>query len=118
MSHARIRYIIYFVIILGMALHLEQAFGEPIDAESAFPIGELILSVAPYAVIILFRNFLYGSLCAVILVFAFDVWMHLEVFVFPRSSTAALGLFFMPLWNLFLVIPLAYFVGSLIKKKS
>lgn len=60
---------------------------------------------------------IYGSLCAAVLVFAIDVWMHLEIFVFPSSSTAALGLLFMPLWNLVLVIPVSYLVGSLISKK-
>lgn len=36
---------------------------------------------------------------------AADVFMHYSVFVAPKGSTAALGLLFMPLWNLLLIGP-------------
>lgn len=117
MSDIRIRQIIYVLLFLGTALHLKAEFWESSDPGSSFSIGVLIWSLVPYLGIFIFRKFLYGSLCAVILVFAFDLWMHLEAFVFPSSSTSALGLLFMPLWNLILVIPLSYFIGSKISKR-
>jgi hypothetical protein len=117
MKPTRIRQIIYLLIFLGTALHLKAEFWGSSDPGSRFSIGVLIWSLIPYLVIFIFRNFLYGSLCAVTLVFAFDLWMHLEAFVFPSSSTSALGLLFMPLWNLILVIPLSYFIGSTISKR-
>lgn len=117
MNPIRIRQVIYFLIFLGTALHLKAEFLESSDPGPLFSIGVLIWSLVPYFVIFIFRKFLYGPLCAAVLVFAFDLWMHLEAFVFPSSSTSALGLLFMPLWNLVLVIPVAYLVGLLISKK-
>jgi hypothetical protein len=101
---------------LGAALHLEEQLWES-DPRWKFSVGEYAWSLVPYSVIFICRKFIYGSLCAAVLVFALDVWMHLEIFIFPSSSTAALGLLFMPLWNLVLVIPVAYLVGSMISKK-
>ncbi len=117
MSAKRIRQIIYVLIFLGTAIHLKAAFWESSDLGSGFSIGVLLWSILPYFMIFIFRKFLYGSLCAAVLVFALDLWMHLEVFVFSSSSTAALVLLFMPLWNLVLVIPVAYLVGSMISKR-
>ncbi len=35
-----------------------------------------------------------------------DLYMHYAAFLRPRSSTAALGLLLMPLWNLVLIGPI------------
>ena len=117
MNPIRMRQIVYFLIFLGTALHLKAEFWESSDPGSLFSIGVLLWSLVPYLVIFIFRKFTYGSLCAATLVLAFDLWMHLEAFVFPSSSTAALGLLFMPLWNLVIIIPVAYLVGSMLSKR-
>jgi hypothetical protein len=117
MKPARTRQAIYLLIFLGTGLHLKAELWGSSDPGSLFSIGVLVWSLVPYFVIFILRKFSYGSLCAATLVFAFDLWMHLEAFVFPSSSTSALGLLFMPLWNLVLVIPVAYLVGSMISKR-
>lgn len=117
MSLIRIRQIIYVLILFGTVLHLRAAFWGSLNPGSLFSIGVLIWNLVPYLIIFIFRKFLYGALCAATFVFIFDLWMHLEIFIFSSSSTSALGLLFMPLWNLVLIIPLAYLAGSKISKR-
>lgn len=45
-----------------------------------------------------------------------DLFMHYEVFIAPRGSTAALGLLFMPLWNLLLLGPAGAFLVWLVRR--
>lgn len=115
-NRSRVRIIIYILISAGGILHTKTAFIESSEVDLT-SIYLLIWSVVPYVLIFIFRKPLYGSLCAAIIVFAFDLWVHLEVFVFPKSSTAAIDLLIVPLWNLILIIPLSYFIGSLIGKR-
>lgn len=118
MNHTRIQQVIYVLIAFGVALHLKEAFWESSEPLSTFSIGIFLWSLAPYMVILTLRKWLYGALCAVVLVFIVDLWIYLEVFVFPGSSTASLGLLFIPLWNLLLTIPLSFFIGSKIAKRK
>jgi hypothetical protein len=117
----RIVYVIYSVFFGALALHLKTAFIDSSDPLSIFSIVLLVWSLTPYIlimIIILQKKWLYETLCAVIAVFSFDLWMHLEVFMFPKSSTAAIGLLFMPLLNLIFVIPISLLIVFIIRKKS
>lgn len=108
----------YVLIFGGLILHLKTAFWKSSDPFSSFSIGLLGWSLFPYvAIIIASRKASYGGLCAAIVVFLFDLFMHLEVFVWPSSSTATLGVLFMPLWNLVLFIPLSFLAGYFIEKR-
>ena len=108
----------YVLIIGGLILHLKTAFWKSSDPFSSFSIGLLVWSLFPYvAIIFASRKAFYGGLCAAIVVFLFDLFMHLEVFVWPSSSTATLGVLFMPLWNLVLFIPLSFLAGYFIEKR-
>ena len=122
MNSDRKRQIVYSLCLGGLILHLKTEFWESAEPFDIFSLKLLLLSLAPYVIIILFRKASYGALCAAIVVFLFDLFMHLEVFVWPSSSTAALGLLFMPIWNLFFFVPLSflagYFIGERIKKKN
>ena len=74
-----------------------------------FVIGLFIYSLSPYtaaAVFAFFRptaraaaGFAAGALLG-------DLFMHYSVFIAPKGSTAAVGLLFMPIWNLFLLGPI------------
>lgn len=70
----------------------------------------------PYFIIFVFRKASYGALCAATMVFLWDLYVHLEVFVWSSSSTASIGLIFAPIVNIVLVIPLSFLVGYFIKK--
>ncbi len=113
----RIRRIIYVLILCGLILHLKTAFWECADPGCRLSIKLLILSMIPYIIILVFIKASYGALCAAIMVFLFDVRMHLQIFVWSSgSATAAIGLEFWPIVNIVLVIPLSFLVGHFIKK--
>lgn len=94
---------------VGVVLHLYTALFKAeggMDA-IAFLIGLLLWSCSPYAIAALLargRRVLWG-LGAAAACLAADVFMHYSVFVAPKGSTAALGLLFMPLWNLLVIGP-------------
>jgi hypothetical protein len=118
MKITRIQKIVHVLVLCGLILHLKTAFWKSSDPWSGFSIGLLIWSLFPYlAIVIASRKASYGALCAVIVVFLFDLFMHLKVFVWPSSSTASLGLLFMPLWNMVLFIPLSFLAGYFIEKR-
>ena len=93
---------------LGAALH---AYTAPFKAEGgapAFLAGLFVWSCLPYAVVALVATWgrqpviAFGAALGAL---AGDLFMHYSVFVAPKGSTAALGLLFMPLWNLLLLAP-------------
>ena len=93
----------------GVALHLYTAVfkAEGGLGAVAFLIGLLLWSCTPYAIAALLargRHAVWG-LGAAAACLAADLFMHYSVFVAPKGSTAALGLLFMPLWNLLVVGP-------------
>ena len=117
MNTDRTRQIVYALCLGGLILHLKTAFWESSEPFDSFSLKLLLLSLTPYVIIILFRKASYGALCAAIVVFLFDLFMHLEAFVWPSSSTAALGLLFMPIWNLVFFLPLSFLAGYFIEER-
>lgn len=45
---------------------------------------------------------------------ALDLWDHYLIFISQQSSTASLGMLFLPLWNTTIVIPIATFIARLV----
>lgn len=92
----------------GVALHLYTAF---FKAEAgggvAFLIGLFYWSCTPYAIaaVLTWRRRAVWGLGAAAACLAADLFMHYTVFVAPKGSTAALGLLFMPFWNLVAIGP-------------
>jgi hypothetical protein len=121
MTKHKLQKIIFILLLAGFVIHFKEVFWE--ISESAKPtITSLLLELAwgtlPYLVIFALRNkTFYGALFAATVVFCFDLMMHLEVFYFPSSSTAALGLLFMPFWNLVLFTPLSFLAGNFIETR-
>jgi hypothetical protein len=101
-------------ITLGVALHLYTAAFEVEGGASAFLLGLVVFSVLPYAVAALLPRLRVSRVAASGYAFgalAGDAFMHYSAFVAPKGSTAALGLLFMPLWNLLLVGPAAALIA-------
>jgi len=117
MKQNRLLQIVYALCFGGLILHLRTAFWESSDPGSKYSVGLLIWSMLPYLIIIGVRKITHGALCAAVVVFLLDLSIHLEAFVWPSSSTAALGLLFMPLWNLILIIPLSFLAVYMIEKR-
>ena len=116
MDKIRINHIVYLLCLGGLFLHLKTTLWELSGSINSFSIKLLLGSLIPYVIIIIFRKQSYGALCAATVVFLFDFFLHLEAFVWPSSSTAALGLLFMPFINVTIFIPLSFLIGYLIKK--
>ena len=94
---------------LGVLLHLYTAAFKASGGISFFLLGLLSWSCVPYVITALLArrpNASLLSLGAACLCLVVDGYMHYSVFVAPKSSTAAVGLLFAPLWNLLLVGPL------------
>ena len=92
-----------------MALHAYTAvFKASADAGAvAFLVGLWIWSCVPYGACVLlvrWRRPVWGCGAAAASLAA-DMFMHYSVFIAPKGSTAALGLLFMPLWNLLIIGP-------------
>lgn len=110
---------VHVLVLCGVVLHLKTAFWESADPGSGFTIGLLLWSLLPYLVVELAgRKSSWGALCAAVVVFLSDLYVHLGVFVWPGSSTAPLGLVAMPLWNLVLLVPVPLLVGYVIEKRN
>lgn len=102
----------------GMALHAYTAvFKASADAGAiAFLVGLWIWSCAPYgacALLVRWRRPVWGGGAAAASLAA-DLFMHYSVFIAPKGSTAALGLLFMPLWNLLIIGPAGALVFGLV----
>ena len=95
----------------GVALHLYTALfkaerlADP--AGQAFMVGLVLVSCLPYAIAAVLargRRVVWG-LGAAAACLAGDMFMHHSVFIAPKGSTAAIGLLFMPFYNLLLIGP-------------
>jgi len=93
---------------IAVLLHLYTALFSAEGGISGFLVGLVLLSCLPCAVAAALATrrrlelpalgFAAASLIA-------DLYMHCSVFIAPNGSTAALGLLFMPVWNLLAVGP-------------
>lgn len=111
MGISRSSVILVLVVAAATALHIYEfvLLSEGVD------LGAFILlawSLTPYIVCLLVAWLSVSSVPACVgasLALPFDAAMHVTVFT-SHSSTRGLGLFFMPLWNLVLIAPLAMFL--------
>ena len=92
------------LILAGVLLH---SFAHGILA-THFHAGFWLWSLAPYLLVAALRAWRMSArsaACALIMPLMADIYVFHSVFIAPASSTAALGLVAMPLWNLLLLIP-------------
>ena len=93
---------------LGVLLHLYTAIFSAEGGVSLFLVGLFLWSCLPYAIaaaMALRPRLRVLALGAATASLVGDCYMHYAVFIAPKGSTAALGLLFMPLWNLCAVGP-------------
>ncbi len=94
--------------LCGVLLHSYTAFVQVGPEINTFVIGLWLWSMLPYAIwFFVARKSALAPLAigAQVLCLTADAMMFYQVFVRPTSSTAALGLLFIPLWNLLLIGP-------------
>ncbi len=89
---------------------------EQLVKSSAPSIGWLLWAMLPYALCVAVlaksRSALPATLGALVAL-AWDIRTYYSVFVHPTSSTAALAMIVMPLWNTLLFVPAAMLVAWL-----
>jgi hypothetical protein len=100
-------------VVAGIALHSYEfsIASRPGSGSSALWI--LAWSLLPFTVALVLSQLRVGPARAAGYAWASllgSAYMHFSVFVIPTGSTAALGLIFMPLWNLLLLGPLGLLV--------
>ena len=101
-------------ISAGCLLHLYTFAFKAEGGWSLFVVALFAYSLSPYAVASIlarFRPAMSGALGFAAGALAGDLFMHYSVFIAPKGSTAALGLLFMPIWNLLLLGPIGALVG-------
>jgi len=104
----------FALVALGMLLHAYIAFVKADGGASAFTRGLMLWSWLPYLlalVLLLFLRHPIIPLCGVLGPLILDMMNYYAVFIAPRSSTAAIGLLFMPLWNLIIIEPVGLLIG-------
>jgi hypothetical protein len=104
-----IRRVTLLLFAFGVGLH---TFTAVVMAER-FPLWLWLWSLSPYALAGLLwwrRGLLLAALGGLIAVVLVDAAVFYGVFIEPQGSTAAVGLFAAPLWNMAVCLP----VGSLI----
>jgi hypothetical protein len=111
---------IAILLAAGVLLH---AYTATFHAEGGWGarLGLFAWSCSPYVIcaVIAFRlDRPAAALGGAALALAADLLVHVSVFVDPQSSTAGLGLLFMPLWNLLIVVPIGTLIGWLIGRAA
>lgn len=98
------------LLTLGVVLH---TYVWSVEA-SSFAIQLWLLALVPYAagaiLLLLFKR-PHAAAGAMILPALLDIGTFYSVFIDPRGSTAALGLIFVPLWNIGIFAPIGAAIG-------
>jgi len=108
MSTARL--IALGLMLFGLVLH---TFTWAVKS-THFSVGFWLLSLSPYmaaACLYFWARKPHAAAGALVLPSLFDAGNYYSVFVDPQSSTAALGMLFVPLLNIAILVPLGAAVG-------
>jgi hypothetical protein len=122
-AHLKSKVLLSIALLSALALHgYHFVFDGGLDTQSgrlAFVAGLFAWSMFPYlllSALFLRPAWKMAASLAALAVLLGDCWMHWAVFFDSTSSTAVLGLLWMPLWNLLLVGPGALLAVWLAKK--
>ncbi len=106
------------LLLFGAVLHTYTHVVE----SASFLVGFWLLSLSPYIAgsVLLFVFRRPHATAGALLIPAFlDAGNFYSIFINPQSSTASLGLVFIPLWNMLLFVPIGgaigWWVGNRIK---
>jgi hypothetical protein len=115
---ATVHPLVLWLAAATLALHAYEC----LHAASRPSLGFLLWSLVPSAACMLLgsmrrlRTLMVAPTAAALLL---DLWNHYAIFINPGSSTAGLGMIFIPLWNLLIVIPLmAFLAHKLVRRRS
>lgn len=98
---------LFAVVAVAVALHAYEAFAKSSGGPS---LGFFLWALTPYILCLVVAAVSASSIPAVagaVMALLFDLDAHDHVFVHPTSSTEALALLFVPLWNTLVFSPVA-----------
>lgn len=105
----------FLIILSGIGLHTYTLLSTFSPEHPVFSIGLMLVSIFPYAICLtltlLKPGFFWVSIAGALAALVIDSLTYHSVFISPQSSTAALGLLFAPLWNIFLFMPIGMVLG-------
>lgn len=105
--------------VLGLLTHLLVGLIGSNGGDAVFILGLMVWSWLPYLIgiflAVVLRNPII-ALCGMIPPLILDATNVYAVFIAPTSSTAALGLLWMPLWNLTIAGPIGIVIGLAISR--
>lgn len=107
-------------ILAFMMLHVGSILQAAEGPVGGFVIGLLAASAFPYLLclgVLKWTRSIGAALGGLTAIVLFDGWMYWSVFIAPRSSTAALGLLFAPMWKTFVLLPTGAVIGHVIGKR-
>jgi hypothetical protein len=109
------------LVAVGLLLHASIAFFKSDSSDRSFSLGLMVWSWLPYLLALFFLIIIRRKiipLCGVVGPLILDLTNYYAVFISPQSSTAALGLLWVPLWNLVLLGPVGMLIGWAISRKK
>lgn len=110
----------FLIILSGIGLHSYTLLSTLNSEHTVLSIGLMLVSILPYCICLILTltnpGFYWVSFGGALAALVVDALTYHSVFISPQSSTAALGLLFAPLWNLFLFMPIGMVLGYGIKK--
>lgn len=115
----RAKWLAFALIAFGLLLHAFVGLFKSEAGPNTFSLGLMVWSWLPYLVGLTLLIWLRNSiipLAGIIGPLILDLVNYYSVFIAPGSSTAALGLLWMPLWNLVIVEPVGLLIGWLLSK--
>jgi hypothetical protein len=102
---------------LATSLHLYENLS---GTSESFSIGFFCWTLAPHILALVlscFRATRLPALAGAAVALLMDAWTFHRVFVYPASSTAAIALIWIPLWNILIFVPGATWIAWLINRR-
>ena len=109
-------WLFWLVVLLAALPHLYAAAEGLTASNLTFSVSALAWSLSPIAVPVIMalaraKSAAWGWLVAIT---AFGYFIFATVFVWPQGSTAAIALFWAPIWSLIIVGPLGAIIGVVV----
>jgi hypothetical protein len=104
------RIMAYALLLYGAVLHTYTH----VSSAASFSVGWWLWSLSPYIagalILILFKR-PHATVGALVIPALLDAGNYYSVFIRPESSTAGLGMLFIPFWNLVVFVPIGAAIG-------
>jgi len=109
---------VYVPVALAILLHGYENLALSSDG---FSTTWLLWALFPYGLVLAlscFEGTRKASIAGAVVALLVDGLVHYDVFISPQSSTAALALIWIPIWNTILFVPVATLIARIIIRRK